>query len=136
VTSISCGDGSPEPSALNGGIVTDSAERPWGSWHVLDVGDGYKVKRIVVQPHCRLSYQTHEHRSEHWFVVTGKATCTIDGQVRIAGPGDFVDVAVGQAHRIANDEDEVLIVVEVQQGAYTGEDDICRLDDDYGRHDA
>jgi mannose-6-phosphate isomerase-like protein (cupin superfamily) len=116
--------------------VQESAERPWGSWHVLDVGDGYKVKRIVVNPHCRLSYQTHEHRSEHWFVVTGKATCTIDGLTRIAGPGEYVDVELRQAHRIANEEDEVLIVVEVQQGAYTGEDDICRLEDDYGRHDA
>jgi mannose-6-phosphate isomerase-like protein (cupin superfamily) len=119
-----------------GGTVYESAERPWGSWHVLDEGDGYKVKRIVVHPHCRLSYQTHAHRSEHWFVVTGKATCTLDGHVRIAGPGEYVDVEVGQAHRIANEQDEVLIVVEVQQGAYTGEDDICRLEDDYGRHDA
>lgn len=111
----------------------ESAERPWGSWHVLDEGDGYKVKRIVVQPHQRLSYQTHEHRSEHWVVVTGKATCIIDGVTSIAGPGDCVEVALGAAHRIMNREDETLVIIEIQRGEYTGEDDIVRLEDDYGR---
>lgn len=113
--------------------MNDSAERPWGSWHVLDEGPGYKVKRIEVLPHSRLSYQTHEHRSEHWVVVTGKATCIIEGAVTVAGPGDCVEVAIGEAHRIANDEDEPLVIVEIQRGEYTGEDDICRLHDDYGR---
>ena len=113
--------------------MSDHAERPWGSWQVLDEGDGYKVKRIRVLPHSRLSYQTHAHRSEHWVVVSGKATCILDGETRYAGPGDCVDVAVGQAHRIANDEDDDLVIVEIQRGDYTGEDDIVRLDDDYGR---
>ena len=113
--------------------MSDSAERPWGSWHVLDEGPGYKVKRIEVNPHSRLSYQTHEHRSEHWVIVSGRATCLIDGVTVVAGPGDCVGVALGEAHRIANDEDEPLVVVEIQRGAYTGEDDICRLQDDYGR---
>jgi mannose-6-phosphate isomerase len=98
---------------------------------VLDEGEGYKVKRIYVLPHSRLSYQTHAHRSEHWLVVLGKATCVIDGQVSYAGPGDHVDVAIGQPHRIANDEDEALEIVEIQLGVYTGEDDIVRLEDDY-----
>jgi len=111
----------------------DSAERPWGSWHVLDEGDGFKVKRIVVQPHQRLSYQTHEHRAEHWTVVSGKATCVIDGAEVLLGPGQSVDVAIGQPHRICNAEDEVLVLVEVQLGDYTGEDDIVRLEDDYDR---
>ena len=113
--------------------MSDYAERPWGSWQVLDEGDGYKVKRIRVLPHSRLSYQTHAHRSEHWVVVSGKATCILDGRTLYAGPGDCVDVSVGQAHRIVNDEDEDLVIVEIQRGAYTGEDDIVRLDDDYGR---
>jgi mannose-6-phosphate isomerase-like protein (cupin superfamily) len=111
----------------------DSAERPWGSWHVLDEGPGFKVKRIVVQPHQRLSYQTHEHRAEHWVVVAGKATCVIDGVEVLLGPGDSVDVAIGQPHRICNAEDDVLALVEVQLGNYTGEDDIVRLEDDYDR---
>ncbi|HRD64021.1 MAG TPA: phosphomannose isomerase type II C-terminal cupin domain [Nocardioides sp.] len=112
-----------------------SEDRPWGSWHVIDSGDGFKVKRIEVLPHSRLSYQFHEKRAEHWVVVAGKATCTIDGHTVVAGPGDFLDVGIGQAHRIANEDDDVLIVIEVQLGQYTGEDDIVRLEDDYGRND-
>jgi mannose-6-phosphate isomerase len=113
----------------------ESEVRPWGSWHVLDEGDGFKVKRIVVSPHSRLSYQRHEHRAEHWVVVSGKATCVIDGDTVVAGPGDALDVAIGQAHRICNEQDDPLIVIEVQRGEYTGEDDILRLDDDFGRCD-
>jgi mannose-6-phosphate isomerase len=107
--------------------------RPWGTWQVLDEGAGYKVKRIEVLPGHRLSYQTHAHRSEHWIVVAGIATCLIDGRMVVAHPGHGVHVAVGQAHRIANVHDELLVIIEIQRGAYTGEDDIVRLDDDYGR---
>jgi len=110
-----------------------SAERPWGAWHVLDVGPGYKVKRIEVHPGHRLSYQTHQHRAEHWIVVSGVATCVVDGATLTAGPGDAVDVARGAAHLIGNDGDEVLVIIEVQRGPYTGEDDIVRLEDDYHR---
>jgi mannose-6-phosphate isomerase len=113
--------------------VTTSENRPWGSWHVLDEGDGFKVKRIVVDPGARLSYQRHERRAEHWVVVSGTATCTLDGETVVLGPGQTVDVEVGQAHRIANQGDETLVIIEVQRGSYTGEDDIVRLEDDYGR---
>jgi len=99
----------------------------------LDEGPGFKVKRIVVQPRQRLSYQTHAHRAEHWTVVAGKATCVIDGTEVRVGPGQSVDVAVGQPHRISNGEDDVLVVIEVQFGDYLGEDDIVRLEDDYDR---
>jgi len=111
----------------------ESAERPWGSWHVLDVGPGYKVKRINVNPGQRLSYQTHAHRSEHWVVIFGVATCVLDGVTKSAGPGESIDVPVGAAHRITNQHDEELVIIEVQHGGYTGEDDIVRLEDDYGR---
>jgi mannose-6-phosphate isomerase len=114
-------------------MIGDREQRPWGEWQVLDEGDGYKVKRIVVEPHQRLSYQTHAHRAEHWVIVSGKATCVVDGETSLVGPGESVDVGVGQAHRICNQEDEVLVIVEVQNGSYTGEDDIVRLDDDYDR---
>jgi len=110
-----------------------SETRPWGSWHVLDEGPGYKVKRIEVKPHCRLSLQTHAQRSEHWVIVTGKATCIVDDVTTIAGPGECVDVEIGQRHRICNDSDDPVVIVEVQRGDYCGEDDICRLEDDYGR---
>jgi mannose-6-phosphate isomerase len=113
-----------------------SEERPWGSWHVVEVGDGYKVKRIVVKPHARLSYQTHEHRSEHWVVVTGTATCTIEGETVVVRAGGSVDVGVQHAHRIANLHDDELVIIEVQRGPYLGEDDIVRLQDDYGRNEA
>jgi mannose-6-phosphate isomerase len=114
-------------------VVLESEERPWGSWHVIDVNDGYKIKRIHVNPGCRLSYQQHSHRSEHWVVVFGRATCTIEDEVVVAGPGESVDVPTGAKHRLANDGDQELVIVEVQHGAYTGEDDIVRFADDYGR---
>jgi mannose-6-phosphate isomerase len=114
-------------------MTGESGTRPWGSWHVLDEGDGYKVKRIVVDPHSRLSYQYHRHRAEHWTVVSGKATCVIDGETRVVGPGECLEVGLGQAHRICNDQAQVLVVIEVQRGEYTGEDDIVRIEDDYGR---
>ena len=106
-----------------------------GLVQVIDVNDGYKIKRIHVDPGRRLSYQTHEHRSEHWVVVEGTATCTINDEIVIAGPGASVDVAQGAKHRLANEGDVELVIVEVQRGAYTGEDDITRLEDDYGRHE-
>jgi mannose-6-phosphate isomerase-like protein (cupin superfamily) len=118
---------------IMGSVSLESDERPWGSWHVIDVNDGYKVKRIHVTPGARLSLQTHEHRSEHWVVVKGVATCTVGDTVKTAAPGESVDVPVGAKHRIANDGDEELVIVEVQLGDYTGEDDICRHEDDYGR---
>ena len=110
-----------------------SADRPWGAWHVLDEGPAYKVKRIEIHPGHRLSYQTHEHRAEHWAVVQGTATCTLDGETVEVKTGGSLDVGVGVPHRIANRHDEDLVVIEVQRGDYTGEDDIVRLADDYGR---
>nr|WP_275266145.1 phosphomannose isomerase type II C-terminal cupin domain [Nocardioides caldifontis] len=115
--------------------MLESEQRPWGSWHVIDVNHGYKIKRIHVNPGCRLSYQTHQYRSEHWVVIFGVATCIIDGQVVTAGPGESVDVPQGAKHRLCNEGKQELVIVEVQHGAYTGEDDICRHDDDYGRHE-
>jgi mannose-6-phosphate isomerase-like protein (cupin superfamily) len=114
-------------------VSLESEDRPWGSWHVLDVSDGYKVKRIQVNPGCRLSLQTHQHRSEHWVVIQGVATCTVDDTVKTAAAGESVDVPLGAKHRIANDGAEELVIIEVQLGSYTGEDDICRHEDDYGR---
>lgn len=111
----------------------ESEQRPWGAWHVLDQGAGYKVKRIEVRPGHRLSYQFHEQRSEHWTVVRGTATCTLDDVESVVPTGGYVDVPQGAKHRISNAHDEELVIVEVQLGAYTGEDDIVRLQDDYGR---
>lgn len=114
-------------------MIGDEDDRPWGHWQVLDEGDGYKVKRITVNPRARLSYQTHEHRAEHWLVARGRATCVIDGETVVAEVGQCLDIGVGVAHRIGNADDEELVIIEVMRGAYLGEDDIARLDDDYGR---
>ena len=116
--------------------VGESDQRPWGSWHIIDAGDGFQVKRLEVLPGQRLSYQTHEHRAEHWFVARGTATCVIDGETIVLPEGGSVDIGIGDAHRISNLHDEPLVIIEVQRGSYLGEDDIVRLEDDYGRLDA
>ena len=109
-------------------------ERPWGSYTVLDDGPpDHKVKRIIVRPGKRLSYQRHARRSEHWFVVRGRGRVMVEGADRPVGPGDSVEVPVGAAHRIEGVGDEDLVFIEVQYGDYFGEDDIVRLEDDFGR---
>jgi mannose-6-phosphate isomerase len=113
--------------------VYEPSERPWGSYTVLAEQPDHKVKRITVRPGCRLSYQRHERRAEHWLVVAGDGIVTLDGEERCVGPGSSVDVAIGAAHRIANTGHSALVFIEVQTGDYFGEDDIVRLDDDYGR---
>ncbi len=109
------------------------ANPPWGRWEVLLEGSAYKVKRITVLPGKRLSYQKHLRRNEHWVVVEGKGMVTIDSKEIHIEKGDTVDIAREAAHRIANVGDEELIFIEIQQGEYLGEDDIIRLEDDYGR---
>jgi mannose-6-phosphate isomerase len=113
--------------------VIEHAERPWGAYTVLAETEGFKVKTIEVQPGRRLSYRQHSRRSEHWFVVAGAGVVTLDGSSIDVRRGDAVDVPVGAAHRIQNTGSDVLVFVEVQHGDYFGEDDIVRLDDDYGR---
>lgn len=116
--------------------MTGAAEvvaRPWGAYQVIEVGDGYQVKRLEVAPGCRLSYQTHGFRSEHWFVVAGAGTATLDGQLFSVEPGASVDVPMQVAHRIENTGVELLVLIEVQRGGYLGEDDIVRIEEDYGR---
>ena len=108
-------------------------ERPWGSFTVLDEGEGFKVKRIEVLPKKRLSYQKHARRAEHWFVVQGTAKVTLDDQEITKRAGEAIDIAIGAAHRVENPGDELLVFIEVQQGDYLGEDDIVRLEDDFGR---
>ena len=113
--------------------MTEHSERPWGSYTVLTEGDSFKVKTIEVHPRQRLSYQKHARRSEHWFVVTGEGTVTLDGVDVPVHRGSTIDVGLGVAHRIHNTGSKPLVFVEVQHGDYFGEDDIVRLEDDYGR---
>jgi len=106
---------------------------PWGSYTVLDEGHHYKVKRLEVLSGKRLSYQKHTQRTEHWMVVQGTARVTLEGQETTVGTGGTMDVPLGAAHRIANPGSETLVLIEIQRGSYLGEDDIIRLQDDYGR---
>lgn len=111
----------------------EESKRPWGHYEVLADDCDHKVKRIVVLPGTRLSLQRHRHRAEHWHVVRGEAVVTLDGaQVRLARGGS-VDIPQGAAHRIQNTGTTDLVFIEVQSGTYFGEDDIERLDDDWGR---
>jgi len=107
--------------------------RPWGTYTVLDEGAGFKVKRIQVLPGKRLSYQRHMHRAEHWFVVEGDARVTLDGADHLVPAGQAIDIPARAAHRVENPGTAPLTFIEVQRGAYLGEDDIERLQDDYGR---
>ena len=100
---------------------------------MLEEAPAFKVKRIEVLPGKRLSYQKHAQRAEHWFVVQGTAKVTLDGEEITIGPGDAIDVPIGAAHRVENPGDDALIFIEVQRGNYLGEDDIIRLQDDFGR---
>ena len=107
--------------------------RPWGTFFVLDQGEKFKVKRIEVLPGKRLSYQKHSKRAEHWVVVQGTAKVTLDDREIIVSTGEAIDIATGSAHRVENPGTEVLVFIEVQRGSYLGEDDIVRLQDDFGR---
>jgi mannose-1-phosphate guanylyltransferase/mannose-6-phosphate isomerase len=113
--------------------VMHSETRPWGAFHVLDEQPGFKVKRIVVVPGGRLSLQSHRHRAEHWTVVKGDATVTVDGKVDVLTRGAAIDIPLGAKHRLENLSQDSVEIIEVQFGDYLGEDDIIRYDDIYNR---
>ena len=107
--------------------------RPWGFYEVLSDKEDHKVKRITVYPEKRLSLQRHKRRSEHWHIVNGKGVVTLDDKdVKVSG-GISVDIGQEVLHRINNTGNENLVFVEVQRGDYFGEDDIERIEDDFGR---
>ena len=108
--------------------------RPWGSYTVLEETPTYKVKRIEVLPGQRLSYQKHERRAEHWVIVGGRAIVTLDGKEVGLSPGQSIDIPRRAPHRITNPGTALLTFIEIQHGDYFGEDDIVRLEDDYGRN--
>jgi glycosyltransferase involved in cell wall biosynthesis len=107
--------------------------RPWGYYCVLADEPDHKVKRIVVYPGQRVSLQRHRLRAEHWFIVQGQAVITRDGEEISAESGQAVDIPHGTWHRIKNPGCENMVFIEVQRGDYFGEDDIERMEDDYGR---
>jgi len=107
--------------------------RPWGYYRVLADEDDHKVKRIIVFPGKRLSLQRHRRRAEHWYVIRGEAVVTLDDREVRLQAGEAVDIPRGAAHRVMNPGSTEMAFIEVQTGDYFGEDDIERIEDDYGR---
>jgi mannose-1-phosphate guanylyltransferase/mannose-6-phosphate isomerase len=117
--------------------TVERTQRPWG-WYesVSSVSSpikGIKIKRIGVQPGQQISLQKHQHRREHWVVLQGVARVTLGDQMFDLKPGEHCDIAIGQVHRLANQTDALVEILEVQMGDFLSEDDIIRLQDDYGR---
>ena len=114
-------------------LMHREVHRPWGSYDSIGRGDRYQVKRITVKPGASLSLQYHHHRAEHWVVVRGTADVQIGEQQQTLGENESVYIPIGAKHRLTNPGDTPLELVEVQSGSYLGEDDIVRLEDDFGR---
>jgi len=114
-------------------IEHTTVQRPWGSYTVLEDMPGFKIKRIKVKPGGRLSLQSHEHRSEHWIVVSGVATVTCGERVTDLEANESTFIPMGTKHRLENRGTSMVSIIEVQVGSYLGEDDIKRYDDQYGR---
>ena len=109
-------------------------ERPWGTYEVLLDADDCKVKRITVKPGQKPSYQYHHKRNEHWIVISGVGESRVDNEINVVTAGSSVFVPALSKHTIRNtDKAENLVFIEIQTGEYFGEDDIVRLEDDYGR---
>ncbi len=115
-------------------VLHRKVSRPWGWYDTIDVGDRFKVKRIQVNPGASLSLQKHAKRAEHWVVVKGTAEVTCGEVVLTLKENESTFIPLGERHRLSNPSSEVLEIIEVQSGAYLGEDDIVRIDDGYGRN--
>jgi len=112
----------------------DESIRPWGHYDILLDTEYCKVKRIVVKPQQRLSYQYHHKRKEAWTIVQGIAKVTLDGEEYLFNEGETAIIPLGAKHRMANpSHTEDMVLIEVQTGTYFGEDDIIRIEDDYER---
>jgi len=130
------------PADIHEANYLEVDSRPWGLYYVMESKENFKVKKIIVNPGCRLSLQSHQHRSEHWIVVSGTATVEIRNPdkeekdwVFPVHPNESCYIKAGDMHRIANYGKIPLVFIEVQVGEYTGEDDIQRYEDDYGRNE-
>ena len=121
----------PTVTTTHRALLTE--ERPWGRWTILEEGPGYKIKRIEVEPGPRLRLQMHHHRSEHWIVLSVTAKVLKDGDVIYVHPHESTFVPAAARHRIENPGLLPLVIIEIANGEYLGEDDIVRFEDDYQR---
>ena len=113
--------------------LNEKGKRPWGEWEVISVGNKYVVKKITVNPHQSLSLQLHHHRGEHWIIVQGMATVTIDNTKQELALGKSVDIPKEHKHRMENLTDDPLQFIEIQMGKILDENDIVRFKDQYNR---
>ena len=113
--------------------TNEHGERPWGSWTVLEAGEGYCIKHIKVAPGQRLSLQYHRHRSENWVIIAGEGEVTLDDRLIKVVAGDHVHIPLGAHHRVLNPSDKILKILELQSGLVLDEADIVRIEDDYDR---
>jgi mannose-1-phosphate guanylyltransferase / mannose-6-phosphate isomerase len=120
-------------SGRSEGQIHRKVYRPWGWYDSIDAGDRFQVKRIVVKPGAALSLQMHHHRAEHWIVVRGTAQVTCGESVQLLSENESTYIPLGTKHRLENPGRVPLELIEVQSGAYLGEDDIVRFEDVYGR---
>jgi mannose-1-phosphate guanylyltransferase/mannose-6-phosphate isomerase len=116
-------------------LIHRTVHRPWGSYTILEEGDRYKIKRLVINPGTKLSHQLHNHRSEHWVVVSGTARVTNGENEYDVHPNESTYIPMSTKHRLENRGRIPLQIIEVQNGEYLEEDDIVRFDDDYKRHE-
>jgi mannose-1-phosphate guanylyltransferase len=123
--------GNAETAALT--EIHKTAYRPWGGYSSVVSGDRFQVKRLFVKPGKKLSLQKHHHRAEHWVVVRGTAEVTVDGTVTVLAENQSIYLPLGCTHRLANPGKILLELIEVQTGSYLGEDDIIRIEDEFGR---
>jgi mannose-6-phosphate isomerase-like protein (cupin superfamily) len=127
-------------NTINQSKYLEIGNRPWGQYFVMETADKFKVKKLVIKPNQRLSLQSHKYRSEHWIVVSGVANLEVQignnksNWVKDYKPNEYCFIPLGARHRICNFGIEDLVIIEVQCGDYTGEDDIVRYQDDYGRN--
>jgi mannose-6-phosphate isomerase-like protein (cupin superfamily) len=115
-------------------MAENVVERPWGTYQTILRGKTYQVKKLVIYPGGQLSLQSHEHRSEHWVIVEGKGVITLGARRIDVAKDDKVYIPVGERHRMSNFGEENVVIIEVQNGNYLGEDDITRYEDIYGRN--
>lgn len=121
------------PLSVGQSSLASTELRPWGAFTILEEGRGYKIKRIEVKPGHRLSLQMHHHRSEHWIVVSGTAKVVCGEQEHVLSSNQSTYVPQCTPHRLENPGVIPLVLIEVQNGEYLGEDDIVRFQDDYAR---
>ncbi len=114
-------------------LLHKTVEKPWGSYTVLEKGEGYKIKRVVLNPRAKLSLQLHRKRSEHWVVVSGEAKVTRENETYLVHTNESTYIPINTKHRLENPGEVVLQIIEVQNGDYVEEDDIERFEDIYGR---